>query len=189
MRPTPLCTLLCLVANVAMAQGATSAPAEPGFTTGLWTRGNLRIAQRSNVLMRITDMQYVRPGRSVSKDSTQVRRETGRKERVQVPYDEGRANHIGPKSCATVREGRGEALTGELLGQPLSHVTKSVRDADAVCVAEGNTVGCANASALPIPRGLRPWHASDTSCTGTGRSQVWPRRQVRSASGRLEGRS
>lgn len=27
--------------------------------------------------------------------------------------DEGVANHIGPESCAFVREGRGEALTGE----------------------------------------------------------------------------
>jgi hypothetical protein len=39
---------------------------------------------------------------------------------VQVPYDEGVANHIGPESCAAVREGRGEALTGECTGQPLS---------------------------------------------------------------------
>jgi len=27
-------------------------------------------------------------------------------------YDEGVANHIGPESCAIVRESRGEALTG-----------------------------------------------------------------------------
>jgi hypothetical protein len=39
---------------------------------------------------------------------------------VQVPYDEGVANHIGPESCAVAREGRGEALTGECTGQPLS---------------------------------------------------------------------
>jgi hypothetical protein len=32
---------------------------------------------------------------------------------VQVPCDEGVAIHIGPESCAAVREGRGEALTGE----------------------------------------------------------------------------
>jgi hypothetical protein len=39
---------------------------------------------------------------------------------VQVPYDEGVANHIGPESCAVAREGLGEALTGERIGQPSS---------------------------------------------------------------------
>jgi hypothetical protein len=117
---------------------------------------------------------------------TQVRRETGRKERVRVPDDEGRANHIGPESCASDREVWGEALTGEAMGQVLSHVTKQVRDADAFCVAEGNTVGCAIASASPVPRGRRPWHVADTSCTGTGRSHDWPAEKGRSASGRRE---
>jgi porin len=31
----------CLTAQVALAQGVPTPPAEPGFTTGLWTRGNL----------------------------------------------------------------------------------------------------------------------------------------------------
>ena len=39
---------------------------------------------------------------------------------MQVPCDEGVAIHIGPESCALVREGQGEALTGERTGQPLS---------------------------------------------------------------------
>jgi hypothetical protein len=39
---------------------------------------------------------------------------------VQVSYDEGLAIHIGPESCAVAREGLGEALTGERIGQPLS---------------------------------------------------------------------
>ena len=39
---------------------------------------------------------------------------------MQVPHDEGVANHIDPESCAGVREGVGEALTGERIGQPLS---------------------------------------------------------------------
>ena len=43
---------------------------------------------------------------------TQVRRETGREYGVQVPYDEGIANHIGPKPCAGIREGVGEASVG-----------------------------------------------------------------------------
>ena len=38
---------------------------------------------------------------------------------VRVPYDEGVANHIGPESCAGVREGVSEALTGERTGQAI----------------------------------------------------------------------
>jgi hypothetical protein len=39
---------------------------------------------------------------------------------VQVHHDEGVANRIAPESCANTREGIGEALTGERIGQPLS---------------------------------------------------------------------
>ena len=39
---------------------------------------------------------------------------------MQVSHDEGVAIHIGPESCAVAREGFGEALTGERIGQPLS---------------------------------------------------------------------
>jgi hypothetical protein len=39
---------------------------------------------------------------------------------VRVPYDEGLAIRIDPESCAVAREGLGEALTGERIGQPLS---------------------------------------------------------------------
>ncbi len=101
----------------------------------------------------------------------------------------GRANPIGPESCVSHREVWGEALTGVLVGQVLSHVTKFVRDADDVREAEGSTVGCAIASALLVPRGLRPWHAGETSRSGTGRSHGWPFEEGRSVSGRLEGRS
>ena len=108
---------------------------------------------------------------------------------MQVPYDEGRASHIGLESCVSDREVWGEALTGETMGQVLSHVTKPVRDADAFCVAEGNTEGSVIASAPAVPRGQRPWHVADTFCTGTGRSHDWPPENRRSASGRLESRS
>jgi hypothetical protein len=83
----------------------------------------------------------------------------------------------------------GEALTGVSAGQVLSHVTNTVRDADTLRVVEGSTVGCAIASAPPVPRGLRPWHAGETSCSGTGRSHGWPPEKGWSVSGRLEGRS
>ena len=39
---------------------------------------------------------------------------------MQVHHDEGVANRIDPESCASTREGIGEALTGERIGQPLS---------------------------------------------------------------------
>ena len=47
-----------------------------------------------------------------------VRRETGKKQGVQVPHGEGVATHIDPESCAVSRESIGEALTGERIGQP-----------------------------------------------------------------------
>jgi hypothetical protein len=39
---------------------------------------------------------------------------------VQVHYDEGVANRIGPKPCAGAREGIGEASAGVRIGQPSS---------------------------------------------------------------------
>ena len=39
---------------------------------------------------------------------------------MEVHYDEGVANRIGPEPCAVVREGGGEASAGESIGQPLS---------------------------------------------------------------------
>jgi hypothetical protein len=76
---------------------------------------------------------------------------------VQVPRDEGVANHIDPESCAVAREGLGEALTGECIGQPLSRES-FIPGADTVFFVEGNTDGRANASARTTWRGQRPWH-------------------------------
>lgn len=59
---------------------------------------------------------------------------------MQVSYSEGVANHTGPESCVSVREGRGEALTGECIGQPLSRERILLLDADFVLWTEGNTV-------------------------------------------------
>jgi hypothetical protein len=102
---------------------------------------------------------------------------------------QGRAKHIGPESCVSRREVWGEASTGVSVGQVLSHPTKTVRDADAFCGAEGSTVGRAIASVLLIRRGLGPWHAGETSCSGTERSHGWPPEEGRPASGMPEGRS
>lgn len=51
---------------------------------------------------------------------------------MKVPYDEGPASHIGPESCAGVREGAGEALTGERAGRVLSRERILLRGADGV---------------------------------------------------------
>ena len=77
---------------------------------------------------------------------------------MQVLYDEGLANHIGPEPCAGIREGVGEASVGVRTGQPLSRDRKPVPGADAVCVAEGKTSACASASAQATRRGHSPWH-------------------------------
>jgi hypothetical protein len=76
---------------------------------------------------------------------------------VQVPRDEGVANHIDPESCAVAREGLGEALTGECIGQPLSRES-CILGADTVVFVEGNTFGRVTASARTTRRGQRPWH-------------------------------
>src|SRR5467141_1677084 len=77
---------------------------------------------------------------------------------VQVHHDEGVANRIDPESCADTREGIGEALTGERIGQPLSRESTLILGADVVPVTEGNTDGRDNASAQTARRGLRHWH-------------------------------
>ena len=78
---------------------------------------------------------------------------------MQVHYDEGIANRIGPEPCAGIREGVGEASAGERAGQPLSRDRKLIPGADAVCVAEGNMAERVNASARATRRGRRTWHA------------------------------
>jgi hypothetical protein len=86
---------------------------------------------------------------------------------VKVHCDEGVATRIGPKSCVVIREGYGEASIGECTGQPLSRERNQIPGAEAVQIAEGNTCGCASASARrpgvdwqpekshPFPRGVR----------------------------------
>src|SRR5580704_13436865 len=77
---------------------------------------------------------------------------------VQVHHDEGVATRIDPESCADAREGIGEALTGERIGQPLSRDSTLILGADVVPVTEGNTDGRDSASAQTTQRGLRHWH-------------------------------
>jgi hypothetical protein len=85
---------------------------------------------------------------------------------VQVHHDEGVANRIDPESCADTREGIGEALTGERIGQPLSRESTLILGADVVPLTEGNTDGRDNASAQTARRGLIPNPGSRDSGRG-----------------------
>ena len=78
---------------------------------------------------------------------------------MQVHYDEGVANHIGPEPCVDARERVGEASAGENVGQALSRENRLIPGADALREAEGNMRGRATASANSARRGRRPWHA------------------------------
>ena len=60
---------------------------------------------------------------------------------MKVSCSEGIANHTGPESCVDTREGAGEALTGERIGQPLSREKSFNPGADALDNAEGNMGG------------------------------------------------
>jgi transposase len=110
-----------------------------------------------------------------------VRRETGKEEVVEVHYDEGVANHIGPESCVSYREVQHEALTGVRIGQLLSHDRVLVPGADAVQKAEGNTSERAIASAWTIRRGRRPWHVRTLLAREPGDLQSDRRCSLRSA--------
>ena len=77
---------------------------------------------------------------------------------MQVHYDEGVANHIGPEPCAVSREVKGDASVGDHIGQPLSRESRSFRVLTPFCCSEGNTTKCAMASAWSARRGRRPWY-------------------------------
>ena len=80
---------------------------------------------------------------------------------MEVHHDEGVANRIDPESCADAREGLGEALTGERIGQPLSRENKIVSGADVFRIMEGNTDG----SAMQAP--ARPGVVQDPGMCGS----------------------
>ena len=55
-----------------------------------------------------------------------VRRETGERQRVQVPHDEGVASHVDLESCGGIREGVTEALTEGHVGQGIERRKNSL---------------------------------------------------------------
>ena len=71
---------------------------------------------------------------------------------MKVLRSDGVAYHTGPESCVAGREASGEALTGVRVGWPLSRERWSVRGAEAVVWAEGETLGCAEMRVPERPR-------------------------------------
>ncbi len=74
-------------------------------------------------------------------------------------HGEGVATHTGPESCAGVREGEREALTGERAGRVLSRERRLLRDADAVEEGGRPHPGCRHGKTLRSPA------RSETPCT------------------------
>ena len=66
------------------------------------------------------------------------------------------ASHDDPESCAVVREGGGEALTGACAGSVLSREIKGSGVPTSLSETEGNIVGRVFASDRRTPRGRRP---------------------------------
>jgi hypothetical protein len=87
---------------------------------------------------------------------------------------EGVAIHGGPESCAGVREGGGEVLTGEHVGGAIEPRNPWSRGADAVVKAEGNTGGGVM-RAVAGPRAVEGTQACvETPSARTGRSRRCP---------------
>ena len=93
---------------------------------------------------------------------------------MQVRYDEGIANHIGPKPCAVAREGAGEASAGEYTGQPLSRDRKIVPGADDVTWCGRRNGQVRYRKRLAGPAWSETLACVDASCAGTGISRDRP---------------
>jgi RNA-directed DNA polymerase len=78
-------------------------------------------------------------------------------------YIEGLAIRDDPESCAVVRQGEGEALTGARAGSVLSREIKGSGVPTSLIEAEGNTVGRVIASGRRTPRGRRPGACTQVS--------------------------
>ena len=109
---------------------------------------------------------------------------------MKEPYIEGVANHDDPESCAGVRKGDGEALTGARAGRVLSREITQSGVPTLLSEAEGNTTGAVIARRWSTLRGRRPLARAESSCARTGRSPGYPPRMARRvAPGRPEARS
>ena len=114
------------------------------------------------------------PYSSLMFGSYRKRRETGMRQRMQVPHGGRTATHTGPESCTVAGNGGGEALTGGGVGRVLSRENTVTGGPRSWYEAEGNTGRTAMARCVRPPRGRRPCACAQASCTGTGRARQWP---------------
>ena len=110
-----------------------------------------------------------------------VRRETDARQRVQVPHDEGVANHIDPESCGGVREGAAEALTGGARRPAIERRKTSPPERRCYPVGRRQYARRAIARDGQLRVVWRPWHA----CTSRERE---PRDLHATLARRVEGR-
>lgn len=109
---------------------------------------------------------------------------------MQVRYGEGLAIHTDPESCAGIREGTGEALTGARIGGVSSGVSNIVRGADAVAACRRQQAWVRHRKDLSHPASsLDPQHVRTPSVREPGdlRSALGSRAQGRI--GKAGGRS
>ena len=103
---------------------------------------------------------------------------------MKVSCSEDVANHTGPESCVCIREGAGEALTGERIGQPSSRESLILPDADVVRNTEGNmgsaiTRALTQSGVVEDPEHVRKLLAWEPGGLGFGRrlDTAGPRRE------------
>ena len=90
-------------------------------------------------------------------------------------YIEGVATHGDPESCAGVREGGGEVLTGARAGWAIEPRKSNEFGVPTLSkCAEGNTASGVIASCWRTPRGQRPCACTEPLCARTGRSRARP---------------
>jgi hypothetical protein len=88
---------------------------------------------------------------------------------VEVRYSEGLAIHTDPESCADIREGVGEALTGARTGGVSSGVSDVIRGADAVVVCRRQQAVARHCEDLSHPASsLDPQHVRTSSVREPG---------------------
>lgn len=91
---------------------------------------------------------------------------------------EGIASRDGPESCAGVRKGDGEALTGVRAGWATEPRNQRSGVPTPLTEAEGNIAGSATASCQRTPRGRRTCACTESPCARTGRSHGRPLQEM-----------
>ena len=90
---------------------------------------------------------------------------------MQVRYDEGVANRIGPEPCAVIREGDSEASAGEHIGPAIE--PRDLYPGCRRCCEGGRQYGQARErECLDGPAWSQNLACVEARCAGTGRSHV-----------------